>query len=161
MKKYRIAVAASIATLLLVSAARIFGAADAGEVAVIVNPDNPVDSITSAELRRIFAGEKRSWNSNIPVFLLVRGPQTHEREILLTRILKMTESEYKQYWVKKVYSGEVLREPLTLFSNGMQLEAVRAEKGGIALVNAQDVRLGVKIVKIDGYLPGNAGYPLR
>jgi len=161
MKKYRIAIAASIATILLVSTIRISGAADAGEVAVIVNPDNPVDSITSAELRRIFAGEKRSWNSNIPVFLLVRGPQTHEREILLTRILKMTESEYKQYWVKKVYSGEVLREPLTLFSNGMQLEAVRAEKGGIALVNAQDVRLGVKIVKIDGYLPGNAGYPLR
>lgn len=160
MKKYSIAFAACISAVLLAGAVTSSGAADDGEVAVVVNPDNPVDSITSAELRRIFAGEKRSWSSNIQVFLLVRAPQSHEREVLLTRVLKMTESEYKQYWVKKVYSGEVLREPLTLLSNGMQLEAVRAEKGGIALIDVQDVRQGVKVLKVDGRLPGAAGYPL-
>jgi hypothetical protein len=73
----------------------------------------------------------------------------------------MTESEYKQYWVKKIYSGEVPREPTTLFSNAMQLEAIRAERGGIALMSAKDVRTGVKMIKIDGYLPGTAGYPLK
>lgn len=161
MKKYIILFAACISAVLLAAAATTSGAVDEGQVAVIVNPDNPVDSITSAELRKIFAGEKRSWTSSLPVFLLVRAPQSREREVLLTRILKMTESEYKQYWVKKVYSGEVLREPLTLLSNGMQLEAVRAEKGGIALVDLQDVRQGVKVVKIDGRLPGTDGYPLR
>lgn len=161
MKKYSIAVTACISVVLLVTVATGLNAANDDDVAVVVNPDNPVDSITSTELRKIFAGEKRSWNSNLPVFLLVRAPQTHEREILLTRILKMTESEYKQYWVKKIYSGEVLREPLTLFSNGMQLEAVRAEKGGIALIDFQDIRPGVKVVKIDGRLPGTAGYPLK
>lgn len=161
MKKYSILFAACISAILLAAATTTSGASDEGEVAVIVNPDNPVDSITSVELRKIFAGEKRSWTSSLPVFLLVRAPQSHEREVLLTRILKMTESEYKQYWVKKVYSGEVQREPLTLLSNGMQLEAVRAEKGGIALVDLQDVRQGVKVVKIDGRLPGTDGYPLR
>ena len=161
MKKYSIVVAAFISAVLLVTVATGLNAANDDDVAVIVNPDNPVDSMTSAELRKIFAGEKRSWNSNLSVFLLVRAPQTREREILLTRILKMTESEYKQYWVKKIYSGEVPREPLTLLSNGMQLEAVRAEKGGIALIDFQDIRLGVKVVKIDGRLPGTAGYPLK
>lgn len=130
-------------------------------MAVIVNPQNPVDSITSTELRKVFAGEKLSWNSNVPVFVVVRAPQARERDILLGHVLKMTESEYRQYWVKKVYSGEVPREPLALLSNGMQLEAVRAEKGGIALVNLNDVREGVKVLKVDGHLPGTAGYPLK
>lgn len=131
------------------------------DIAVIVNPMNPVDSISFAELRKYFKGEKRSWPASLPVFLVVRAPEARERNVLLDRVFSMTESEYKQYWVKKIYSGEVPREPLALFSNGMQIEAVRTEKGGLALVSAKDVRSGVKILKIDGLLPGAAGYPLR
>src|SRR5262249_22856487 len=161
MKQRTIAIVICISSLLLITAATVPGAADESDVAVIINSDNPTDSITSAELRKIFAGEKRSWNSNLPIFLVVRAPQAREREMLLGRILKMTESEYKQYWVKKIYSGEVPREPLTLLSNGMQLEAIRAEKGGIALISFQDVRQGVKVIKVDGRMPGAAGYPLH
>ncbi len=131
------------------------------DVAVIVNPQNPVDSISLADLRKIYSGEKQSWNSSLPVFVLVRAPQAREREVLLNRVLRMTESEYKQFWVRKVYSGEIQREPLALLSNGMQLEAVRAEHGAIALISAQDIHQGVKVVKVDGHLPGTAGYPLR
>jgi ABC-type phosphate transport system substrate-binding protein len=151
-----------LAALLMMLAGSTIEAQQAQEeMAVIVNPQNPADSITSTDLRKVFSGEKRSWNSNIPVFVVVRAPQAKERDVLLTHVLKMTESEYKQYWVKKVYSGEVPREPLALYSNGMQLEAVRAEKGGIALVNLADVRQGVKVLKVDGHLPGTAGYPLK
>ena len=131
------------------------------DVAVIVNPQNQIDSISSVDLRKIFAGEKRSWNSNVPIFLVVRAPQAHERDILLSHVLKMSESEYKQYWVKKVYSGEIPREPLALLSNGMQLEAVRSDKGGIALINLTDVKQGVKVIKVDGRMPGAAGYTLK
>lgn len=161
MRRCAIIIVVCVSTMLPATAAAPSAATQESDVAVIVNPDNPIDSITSAELRKIFSGEKRSWNSDLPIFLIVRAPQTHERDILLNKILKMTESEYKQYWVRKVYSGEVPREPLTLLSNGMQLEAIRAEKGGIALIDFQDIRQGVKVIKVDGRLPGTAGYPLR
>jgi phosphate transport system substrate-binding protein len=133
----------------------------APDVAVIVNPKNPVDDISSAELRRIFSGEKQSWNGGFPVTLFVRAPEAHERDVLLQRVLKMSESEYKAFWVKKVYSGEVQREPLALFSNGMELEAIRAERGGIALISMQDIHQGVKVLRVDGHLPGTSGYPLK
>lgn len=131
------------------------------DMAVIVNPQNPVENISLADLRKIYSGEKQSWRSNLPIFVLVRAPQAREREVLLSRVLHMTESEYKQYWVKKVYSGEIQREPLALISNGMQLEAVRAERGAIALINAQDVHSGVKVLKVDGHLPGTPAYTLK
>jgi ABC-type phosphate transport system substrate-binding protein len=131
------------------------------DVAVIVNPTNPVDSITSTELRKIFSGERQGWSGGLPVTIFVRAPQSHERDVLLSRVLHMSESEYKAYWVQKVYSGEVQREPLALLSNGMQLEAIRAEKGGIALISIQDIHPGVKVLKVDGHLPGTAGYPLK
>lgn len=131
------------------------------DVAVIVNPMNPVDSITSTELRKIFSGEKQGWSGGLPVTIFVRAPQSHERDVLLSRVLHMSESEYKAYWVQKVYSGEVQREPLALLSNGMQLEAIRAEKGGIALISIQDIHPGVKVLKVDGHLPGTPGYSLK
>jgi ABC-type phosphate transport system substrate-binding protein len=152
----------SAALLLLLACGLLAQQPAAGvDVAVIVNPLNPVESISSAELRKIFAGEKQSWSGNQPVFVVVRAPQAHEREVLLNRVLRMTESEYKQYWVKKVYSGEAQREPLALMSNGMQLEAVRADRGGIALINLQDVHQGVKVLKVDGHMPGTPGYGLK
>jgi ABC-type phosphate transport system substrate-binding protein len=155
-------VALSAALLLLLACGLFAQQPQPGaDVAVIVSPLNPVESISSAELRKIFAGEKQSWSGNRPVFVVVRAPQAHEREVLLYRVLHMTESEYKQYWVKKVYSGEVQREPLAVMSNGMQLEAIRADKGGIALISMQDVRPGVKVLKVDGRMPGSPGYLLK
>lgn len=130
-------------------------------IAVVVNPDNPITSISAADLRRIFSGEKQSWGNNLSVFPVVRASGAREREVLLSQLLKMSEQEYKRYWLQKVYSGESHQEPVALFSNGMQLEAVRAKKGAIALISAQDVREGVKIIKVDGYTPGTPGYSFK
>jgi len=131
------------------------------DIAVVVNPSNPADSISFLELRKIFAGERQSWNDGLPVVVLVRAPQARERDVLLNQVLKMNEPEYKQYWTKKISGGEARREPLALDSNGMQLEAVRAEKGGIALIKMGDVRQGVKVLKLDGHQPGAEGYVLK
>jgi len=154
----------NLALLLLAACALLAQPNQSGaatDVAVIVNPSNPVDSISTVDLRKIFAGERQNWTSSLPVFVMVRAPQAREREVLLNQILRMNESEYKQYWVKKIYSGEIQREPLAVFSNGMQLEGVRVEKGGIALIRVTDVRQGVKVLKIDGHLPGTSDYPLK
>jgi ABC-type phosphate transport system substrate-binding protein len=157
-------IASSIFILSLLLACQILAQQKpAGEpdVAVIVNPQNPVDNISSAELRKLFSGEKQNWPNGLPVNLFVRAANAHERDVLLERVLHMTESEYKSFWVRKVYSGEVQHEPLALFSNGMELEAIRAEKGGIALISIQDVHQGVKVLKVDGHLPGTPAYPLK
>src|SRR6202167_2137924 len=93
-------------------------AAQAEDVAVVVNDHNPVSKMSRAELRKIFAGEERYWSAGLPVKLFVRAPGTHERVALL-KLLGMSESEYKQYWTVQVFRGEAQSEPFTLPSNGM------------------------------------------
>lgn len=137
-----------------------FNAAE-NDVAVIVNPANPANSISSAELRTIFSGEKIAWNGSLAVVPFVRNGKVHERHVLLDLILRMSETGYHDYWLRKTRAGSSIGEPLGLYSNGMQLEAVRSHKGGIALIKAMDVKAGVKVIKVDGLLPGNPGYPLR
>lgn len=129
-------------------------------VAVVVNDKNPVTNVTTAQLRKLFAGEKHAWPGGLPVKLFVRAPGAYERVVLL-KLLDMSESEYKRYWTAEVFRGDAQAEPIALFSNGMQKEALIAFPGAVALVNFQDVKGGMKVVKVDGRLPGEAAYPLN
>ena len=130
------------------------------DVAVVVNEKNSVNSMSHEQLRKVFAGEKREWPGGVPVKVIVRAPGSVERTALL-RLLGMSESEYKQYWTAQVFRGEAQSEPPALYSNGMQKEALAVFPGGIALVSMRDVRAGMKVVKVDGYVPGDPGYPLK
>jgi len=130
------------------------------DVAVVVNPKNPLNDITKSELRKIFAGEKRTWARGVSIKLVVRAPGSLERVVLL-RLLGMSESEYKQYWIAQVFHGEAQAEPVALFSNGMQKEAIAAFPGAIALVTLGDVKPGMKVIKVDGHSPGEPGYSLH
>lgn len=127
---------------------------------MVVNPKNPVNDITKSELRKIFAGEKRTWARGVSIKLVVRAPGSLERVVLL-RLLGMSESEYKQYWIAQVFHGEAQAEPVALFSNGMQKEAIAAFPGAIALVTLGDVKPGMKVIKVDGHSPGEPGYSLH
>jgi ABC-type phosphate transport system substrate-binding protein len=133
-------------------------AGQTGRVAVVVNEKNPVNNLSAPELRKIFAGEKRTWSGGLPVKIFVRAPGANERVVLL-ELLGMSESEYKRYWAGQVYRGDAQAEPVGLFSNGMQREAVVLYPGAVALVSVQDVKPGMKVVKVDGHLPAEAGYP--
>jgi phosphate transport system substrate-binding protein len=130
------------------------------DVAVIVNPNNSVAAVTMTDLRKIFAGEKRSWPGGVPIKLIVRGPGCHERMVLL-KLLGMSEGEYKEYWTAQVIRGEADAEPPIVPSSGMVREAVLVFPGGIGLIDAQNLKAGMKILKVDGHMPGEPGYPLH
>lgn len=134
--------------------------AQTGDVAVVVNDHNPVTKMSRVELRKIFAGEERSWSAGLPIRIFVRAPGTDER-IALLKLLGMTEGAYKQYWTLQVFRGEAQTEPFTLPSNGMQREALIAYPGAVALVSFQDVKAGMKVLRIEGRRPGEAGYSLN
>jgi len=146
--------------LAVFSLASGIAAAQVEDVAVVVSSGNPAANISRSDLRKIFAGMKRSWPSGEPVKLVTRGSGCIERLALL-RLLEMSEGEYKQYWTAQIYRGEVDAEPLVIPSIGMQKEALKLFPGAITLVNAADVKPGMKVIKVDGFLPGTPGYPLH
>jgi hypothetical protein len=80
---------------------------------------------------------------------------------VLLKFLNQSESEYKQYWTAQVVRGEADAEVFVSPSLGMVIEAVRVLPGAIGLVSVGDLKPGVKVIKVDGLLPGAPGYPLH
>src|SRR5439155_20540673 len=138
-----------------------FDSARVVDVAVVVHPDMPVNNLKLAEVRKVFLGERQYWNANIPVVLLIRAPVARERNVVLKTIYQMSESQFKQYWIAKIFRAESATAPKVVYSNDMANELASAIPGAIALTDVREVRPGTKVIRVDGRLPGEPGYPLR
>lgn len=131
------------------------------DIAVVVHPDTPVTDMTVAEVRKVFIGERQYWTSNMPVILLVRAPVAREREVVLKVIYQMTESQFKQFWIAKIFRSEAVSAPKIVYSSDMANQILSAVPGAIGFVDAKSVAPGLKVVKVNGKLPGDPEYPLR
>ena len=92
---------------------------------------------------------------------MVRAPGAYEREFVLERIYQMTENQFRKYWIAKMFRAEVPSGPRIVFSNNMAVELVTAIPGSITFMSASEIADTVKVVRVDGLLPGDDGYPLR
>ena len=131
------------------------------DIAVVVHPDAPVSNLSLSEVRKVFLGDRQYWSSNIPVVLLIRAPVARERDVVLKIIYQMSESQFKQYWIAKIFRAESATAPKVVYSNDMANQLVTAIPGAIAFIDSKDVKPGSKVLRVDGRLPGEAGYPLR
>jgi len=152
---------AIVATVLLLSSGAAVAQTQPEAVAAVVNPSVDVDNLTFAELRKIMLGERQFWTSGQPITIIVRGPVAHERTLVLQKVYKMTEDQYRQYWVAKVFRAEVTSGPRVVLSNDEAVSLVSVVEGAIAVVAAEDVPEGLRVLRIDGHLPGEPDYPLN
>ena len=131
------------------------------DVAVVVHPDTPISNLSLSEVRKVFLGDRQYWSTNIPVVLMIRAPVARERDVVLKIIYQMSESQFKQYWIAKIFRAESATAPKVVYSNDMANQLVTAIPGAIAFIDSKDVKPGSKVVRVDGRLPGEPGYPLR
>ena len=136
-------------------------AAFASDVAIVVHPGVPVDDLTFADVRKVLLGDRQYWVSNLRITLLMRAPVARERDVILKTVYKMTEAQYRQYWISKVFRAETAAGPKIVYSNEMAAELVINIPGSLAFVDASQIPKGAKVLKIDGHLPGDKAYPLR
>jgi ABC-type phosphate transport system substrate-binding protein len=131
------------------------------DVAVVVHPDTPISNLSLAEVRKVFLGDRQYWSTNVPVVLMIRAPVARERDVVLKIIYQMSESQFKQYWIAKIFRAESATAPKVVYSNDMANQLVTAIPGSIAFIDSKDVKPGSKVLRVDGRLPGESGYPLR
>lgn len=130
--------------------------------AVVAHPDLPVADLTSGQLKEIFLGDRQFWSTEVRVTLLLRAPDAHERDAYVKGVCGMTEARFRQHWIGKVFRGQATSSPKLVYSNRMALQLVRLIPGAVALVDGREISAGhVKILRIDGRLPGEAGYPVH
>lgn len=131
------------------------------DVAVVVHRDVPVDNLTVGELRRIVLGDREFWPASVRLTLLIRAPVAHERDVVLKDLCQMAEAQFRQHWIGKVFRADTALAPKIVYSTEMALDLVKRIPGAITFIDASQAGKDLKVVKIDGRLPGDKGYALR
>ncbi len=132
-----------------------------GDVAIVVHQDVPIDNLSLNELRRLLLGDREFWPASVRVTLLIRAPIAHERDVVLKNVCQMTEAQFRQHWIGKVFRAETALAPKIAYSTEMAVDLVNRIPGAITFMDASQVGKGLKVVRIEGRLPGEKGYELH
>ena len=136
-------------------------AAQGTDIAVVVHPGVSTDNLSLTDLRRILTGDREFWPGGDRVTIFIRAPIARERDVIVKDICQMTEAQFRQHWIGKVFRAETPSAPRIAYSNESILEQVARTPGAIGLVQGPVTAKNVKVIKIDGRAPGQSGYKLR
>jgi hypothetical protein len=132
-----------------------------GAVAVVASIDVPVDGVTMTELRRLFLLERRFWKPGQPATALHPPAGTPARESFLRHLSRSDERELRRLMLEKLYRGEIDLAPKVMRSDAEAVAFVVSGRGLLALVPAALAEsAAVKVLRVDGRLPGERAYPL-
>ena len=132
-------------------------------LAFIVNKGNATEGLSMAQLRRLLLGDLRNWPDKKKVALITPNQQSPEFKCVLSAVVRMSDSEYHRFIASMGFRGE---EPLEVYlsdSGPAAAKMVSATPGGIAIIQAGAIPAisgSVRVLRINGKQPGEAGYPL-
>lgn len=119
-------------------------------LAVVVHPDNPLRDLSSAAAVEVFRGRVDNWD-------LVGG----EERPLQVHLLPDS-SGVVQAFLRQAMAGRPLSPQARVHASPALLrQALARDPGGIGLLPAGEVAEGVAVLRIDGRLPSEGGYPWR
>jgi|GEM_PF-434958 len=129
-------------------------------LAIIVNRANPVDDLSFAELRQYFLGERTHWPNGRRVTIVMRDPPRPEREAVLRSVYRMREQDFRAHFLRAKFTGELPEEPRLLDTPSRVVNFVFLQPGAVGYVRAAEAPPSVKVLRLDGLLPGDPDYKL-
>ena len=136
---------------LLVFLAASFIPCFAHHTAVVVNKENAVQNVTSAQLAKMIRGEFKKWPDGRNIILVLHKDSAGETETL-ERLNKMTAHEWTAFVAAHKDSF------VWVATDADVLKAVQSEPGAMGLIEAHSIDNSVNVVHVDGKLPMEFGY---
>jgi ABC-type phosphate transport system substrate-binding protein len=130
--------------IVLLAAANIW--AQGGNYKVVVNPSNPVTSLTKEELARIFLKKNTRFPDGRPVSPVDLPVSSSIRESFSKSVLGKPASAVDAYWQQQIFSGRDIPPPQR--SEGAAISFVRSNESGIAYVSAAANTGGLKVINV-------------
>ena len=130
------------------------------DLAVIVHPNNPIKKITFSELRSYLKMRRQFWPNKKRCDLYLPPHKSDAYKLLLSKVYKKSHKKLQKYWVQKLFSGDIPSKPSYVSSFKSAGTQVRKNLAALSVVPANMVPKGVRVLPIDGKMPGDKGYRL-
>lgn len=130
-------------------------AAQAKQMAVVVDKSNNTGGLTTAELVKVFKFDSRKWPDGRNVVLVMRDPSAPEMREVIEKLYHMQPDEVRALIAS--HRSEVV----IVDSEEKLLKSVQSIPGAVGLVDVYSITGGINVLKVDGKLPLQPGYLLK
>lgn len=131
------------------------------DVAIIVNKDNPINELSFRELTAIFELQQQFWKGGNKVRVIMQKAGCREKDVMLRHVYYRTDESLNKYWLIRMFKAEIADLPEIEASNEKVKQEVSKHVDAIGFIDASKVDDTVKVLKIDGLLPGAEKYRVK
>jgi len=115
------------------------------EIVVVVNKQNPVDSLNRRELVDLYMGRTQHYPNGTLVLRLDQAPDSDTRSQFYRSLVNKSVAEVNAYWARLLFTGRA-SPPQVLDNSASVLDAVRKNPNAIGYVDSRDVDNSVKVI---------------
>jgi ABC-type phosphate transport system substrate-binding protein len=134
--------------------------AEAAEVlAVVVAKSSPIRQLSQFELKKLYLGSNISGPTGDRIIPFNQAPKSLDRVAFDSRVLGMTQDELARYWIDRKIRGQS-GAPKAVGSAELVQRVVSRLENSVGYVRLADVLPELRVLSIDGAIPGQAGYKL-
>jgi ABC-type phosphate transport system substrate-binding protein len=135
--------------------------AAAKDLALVSNKSNDVTEVSMPELIKICKGQTNRWPKGRPVTFFSRDPASPEMKLVLEKVYGMSKEEVSAL-ITAANHGRANHPAIVVVNSDRNLvEAVESTPGAIGLVDVYSITGGITVLRVEGKLPLEAGYPLH
>ncbi|MBN2370799.1 MAG: hypothetical protein JXO72_09935, partial [Vicinamibacteria bacterium] len=121
--------------------------ASAQDFKVVAHPSVKVESVSRADLSRIFLKKQAKWPDGTAVIPVDLPTGSKIRDAFSAAIHQKGTSAVDAYWQKQIFSGRDV-PPITKANDGDMIAYVRANSGAVGYVSANAAAAGVKLIEV-------------
>jgi len=127
-------------------------------VAVVVNPGNALDDLSTDRLRRLFLGQTKTFPDGSHARLARHTPSAPTFD---HAALGLQPEIVRSRWMAMIFRGEASELPVELANVEDVKRFVHEHTDAIGFLPAGQVDATLKAIRIDGKRPSDAGYRIR
>jgi len=127
-------------------------------MAVVVSTSSKLSDVALADLAKLCKGAQKTWPDGKAFTLVIKDPQAPEMRVAVEKLFGAEPTEIKAV-IGKLNDS---RPTVKIVDNDEDLlRTVGATPGAVGILDVYSINSSVKVLRLDGKLPFDVGYPLR
>jgi len=148
----------TIAVLCCSAVFAVVAAAAVKNMAVVTSAGSKLSDVPMADLVKYCKGSTKGWPDGKNFVIVMKNPDAPEMHGVLQKLFGASPTEARAAIAKLNESRTTVK---VVESDEELLKAVEATPGAIGVVDVYSITSSVKVLRIDGKLPFDVGYPLK
>ena len=127
-------------------------------LAVVTSASSKLQDVPLTELSKLCKGTQKAWSDGKSFTLVIKDPESADMHVAVQKLFGARPAEVKAAIAKLNEARAVVR---VVDTDENLLRAVEATPGAVGIVDVYAINSSVKVLRVDGKLPFDAGYVLK